>query len=384
MRFRHPDGSTVHLSYCTNVHPATDVDGVVGQLGRYAAAVRHQLGVRRLGVGLWLASDAATQLSDTAGGARDLRDRLDELGLEVVTLNGFPYQHFHADVVKLAVYEPDWASPLRADYTLRLASILADVLPDDVDAGSISTLPLAWRTPWDDDRSAACREQLQRVAAGLADLHERTGKHIRVALEPEPGCIVETTAQAMAVLADLPDGYLGMCLDVCHLAVQFEDPPTAVAAAGDRIVKAQVACALRVDVADPAAREALSAFDERRFLHQTRTRTGDGVVGVDDLPDALAGALPGEGEWRVHFHTAIHAGAQPPVETTQDVLRETLAELVGKANARARHLEVETYTWTVLPVNQRPADDDALVRSLAAELAWAREQLTGLGLEEIS
>lgn len=387
MRFRHPDGTTVHLSYCTNVHPAEDVDGIVAQLRRFAGPVRARLDVRALGVGLWLAAPAAAELAGDSARRRWLRAQLDDLGLEVVTLNGFPYRAFHAPVVKLAVYEPDWTDPRRADYTIDLAAVLADLLPDDVQAGSISTLPLAWRTGWGAEQAQAARTQLLRVDAALTELAARTGRSVRVALEPEPGCIVETTAQALDVLADLRAEHLGMCLDTCHLAVQFESPTAAVAAAVASyvpVVKAQVACALRVaDPADAATRQALAAFDEPRFLHQTRTRTGDGVAGVDDLHEALAGGLPDDGEWRVHFHTAIHADPGGPLGTTQDDLREALGALVGAPVPVTQHLEVETYTWTVLPAQLRPSDDAALADSLAAELAWARDELLTLGLDAL-
>ncbi len=386
MRLLHPDGTTVHLAYCTNVHPAEDLDGVVAQLHRYAGPIRAELDVPVLGVGLWLAQPTAAALAGDAAGRRRLREELATLRLEVVTLNGFPYRSFHAPVVKRDVYQPDWSAPARADFTIDLAVVLADLLPEDVTHGSISTLPLAWRNGWTADRATACRAQLQRVAAALDDIEARTDRSIHVAVEPEPGCIVETTAQAVAVLADLAPRRVGVCLDMAHLAVQFEDPHQAVeraAAAGVPVVKSQVSCALRA--AEPATgdtRRALGAFAERRFLHQTRLQTPEGVTGVDDLDEALAGGLPAAGEWRVHFHSAIHTLGEPPLATTQDVLVEGLRALVGGAHPLTTHLEVETYTWTVLPERERPGDDDALVHNLARELGWARDRLVDLGLKE--
>lgn len=94
-RFRHPDGRLVHLSYCTNVHQAEDVAGIVAQLGRFARPVRGALGWPRLGVGLWLSARAVAELRDERK-LDMLRGSLDEHQLEAVTLNGFPYQAFHA------------------------------------------------------------------------------------------------------------------------------------------------------------------------------------------------------------------------------------------------------------------------------------------------
>src|SRR5918998_3687336 len=209
MRLRHPDGSVLHLAYCSNVHPADDLDGVSAQLERYAARVRERLGTRVLGVGLWVAAPA---LAD-AGAASRLRAQLDRLGLEVVTLNGFPYRAFQAPVVKLQVYRPSWEDPARRDYTIGLARLLAALLPDDVEEGSISTLPLGWRDEWDDAAGAAGRAALEQVAEALARIHAETGKRIRVALEPEPGCEIETVAQAAAFLATMAPEWLGLCLD---------------------------------------------------------------------------------------------------------------------------------------------------------------------------
>src|SRR5919204_6039709 len=175
MRFRHRDGTIVHLAYCTNVHPAETLAGVLAQLDRYAVPVREALGAGRLGLGLWLARGAATELLADPDAITALRRALEDRGLEVVTFNGFPYCGFHDPVVKYAVYQPDWTTSERLRYTLDLARILAALLPDGAGYGSISTLPLAWRTPWDEQRQAAAAVQLDELARALREQAERTG-----------------------------------------------------------------------------------------------------------------------------------------------------------------------------------------------------------------
>jgi len=390
MRFRHPDGSVVHLAYCTNVHPAEDLDGVLAQLARFGEPVRERLAVDRLGLGLWLARDVAATLADDSGGVARLRAELATRGLEVVTLNGFPYRGFHDPVVKRKVYAPDWSETPRLAYTADLAAVLARLLPDDVSRGSVSTLPLGWRTPWYRDRADLARRHLDELADRLGKVAAETGRAIRVGFEPEPGCVVETTAQAVDHLAGVDTEWLGVCLDVCHLAVAFEEPAAALRrleAAGLPVVKTQASCALvAADPRDPATREALARFVEPRFLHQTREAAGPRVRGTDDLDEALASgrALPGRTPWRIHFHVPLHADPEPPLTTSRGVLAATLAELLGGAVARTHHVEVETYTWQVLPEAQRPADDAGLVAGIAAELDWARAQLRALGLEEVA
>jgi hypothetical protein len=387
VRFQHPDGSTVHLAYCTNVHPAETLDGVIAQLAAHCEPVRRRLGTDRLGTGLWLARDAVRALSADRAALDRLRTELERRGLEVVTLNGFPYQGFGAEQVKYRVYRPDWTDPERLEYTTDLARLLARLLPPDVTEGTISTLPLAWRTDFDEPAAESAHKALTELARRLDDLEEATGRSIRLALEPEPGCAVETTADALAPLAALPGHRIGLCLDTCHLATSFEEPAVALAGlerAGVTVPKVQLSAALHAeDPRDPAVRAALAAFDEPRFLHQTRARVDGALHGTDDLGEALAGgALPDTVPWRAHFHVPLHAPPAPPLTSTLDVLRETLAALVGGPVPSSRHFEVETYTWQALPAEARPAGDAQLADGIAAELSLARELLTDLGLKE--
>ncbi len=369
----------MELSYCTNVHPAEDLDGVLAQLDAYAGPARRAAGLERLGVGLWLPAELARLLAEDGTARERVRAGLEANGLEVRTINAFPYAAFHAEVVKLDVYRPDWTDARRADYTLDCARVLAELLPPG-GSGSISTLPLGWRTPWTHDDDARATAALVRVSHGLRELRERTGRTVRLAIEPEPGCVLDTVADVVAWLgprlgADRIDPeYIGICLDTCHLAVSFADPAETVAmvdAAGIRIVKVQASAALHVpDPADPASRTAVSAFVEQRYLHQTRELGPDGtVLRVDDLPEALDG-LPAAGPWRVHFHVPLHLAPTPPLIATTDVLRAACAAVRATPHGDEAHLDVETYTWSVLPGGVTD-----LVAGIAAELRWAVDEL---------
>lgn len=389
MRFRHPDGTVIHLAYCSNVHPAQDLAGIYDQLRRFTGPVRERLGVERLGLGLWLPAETAARLAAEPSEVEALRAVLDEQGLEVVTLNAFPYGGFHDPVVKHRVYNPDWTQRERLTYTMNAAHVLAELLPSDADRGSISTLPLAWHTPWSPAERQAARANLDELAVGLARLRERTGRHVRVGFEAEPGCAIETTSEAVEELAGIDTEYLGFCLDTCHLATAFEDAHAAVGrlvGAGLPVVKSQLSAALHVpDPRDTVTRELLSHFVEDRFLHQVREiRASGGPLSRDDLPIALDGdALPGEWPWRVHFHLPLHAAPQEPLGNTDAELAAAARALLGGDRALTDHLEVETYTWSVLPTDQRPTDDAGLVAGLAAELAHARDHLHDLGLESL-
>lgn len=368
------------IGYCTNVHPAEDLAGVVAQFDRYAEPVRRLVAADVLPVGLWLPAGLAGALAADQALRTKLRTELDARGLEVYTLNAFPYGGFHDDVVKHSVYRPEWTSPRRLEYTVDCARVLADLLPDSATYGSISTLPLAWRDPWgpeDDDLATAALGVLTEVLDGMA---RANGRPIRLAIEPEPGCVLDTVTDAVRWLAPRVDPrFVGLCLDTCHLAVSFADPADTVAEiydAGLEVVKVQASAALQVDEpASDQARLALADFTEPRYLHQVRERTRDGaVLGADDLPQALA-ELPGEQAWRVHFHVPLHARPAAPLSATTDVLRTAITTLESVVDGPLPHIEVETYTWSVLPETAGNGGDTALIRGIAAELRWAAAQL---------
>jgi len=385
------------LTYCTNVHPIEDLVAASEALSRYCAPVRRRLGIERLSLGLWLSRRAASALAGSADERRRFAETLAANGLEAVTLNGFPYGDFHAERVKQNVYRPDWSDPRRFEYTLDLARILADLLPYDVDEGTISTLPLGY-APWmDADHLGACAEAMARLAAELDGIAQSTGRFVRLCLEPEPDCAVETTRQAIDFFwgpllgaarrlgtSDRALGqHLGLCFDACHQAVQFEDPQRAwseLVAAGIQVGKIQLSCAL---AAPGESADLLAAFDEPRFLHQVRRRSGDGTLDARaDLGEALRerGALRRDGDWRVHFHAPLHwrPEAGDALGTTVDDLLRLLPEIV--TGDRLPHLEVETYTWSVLPERLRPQDDESLIEGIAREIEFVERALAEIGV----
>ncbi|HVV84256.1 MAG TPA: metabolite traffic protein EboE [Kofleriaceae bacterium] len=379
MRCALSDGRTVDLGYCYNVLPGESAAALALQARRICGPVRARLGVERMGVGLWIARAAATELVSDPAARRALAAALREQGLYVYTLNGFPYGGFHAPRVKHAVFEPSWAAPERVDYTLDLATLLAELLPDELGGGSISTVPLGPSTV---DRARAA-DGLRRCADGLAALAARTGRTIDVGLEPEPGAGFERVDALAAYLAAARTGpRIGACLDCCHAAVVDEAPAAAFAAldaAGVTCSKIQLSSALVVPrPADDAQRAALAGFDEPRFLHQVRSARG----GAMDLPDALA-TLDRGVPWRVHFHVPVHDADAGILSTTRDAIAPVLAAALARPGPLPQ-LEVETYTWSVLPAARRPTDDAGLVDGIARELAWARELVATIAPSALS
>jgi len=390
-------GRRTILTYCTNVHPIEELSAALEALERYCAPVRRRLGADRMSLGLWLSRRAAAALAASDRDRRGLAEALEANGLDLATLNAFPYGDFHAERVKEAVYLPDWSDARRYEYTLDLARILADLLPFDVGEGTISTLPLGYARWLDAERVGRSAESLARLAVELERIAEQTGRFVRVCIEPEPDCAVETTRQAIdffwgplleaARRIGAPDRalgqHLGLCFDACHHAVQFEDPVRSwaeLADAGIQIGKVQLSCALAVRGQSASL---LEPFDEPRFLHQVRRRSHGRVEGREDLGHALSGerALSRDGDWRVHFHAPLHWRPEEAsaMSTTSPELVRLLPAIAGSESLP--HLEVETYTWGVLPEALRPRDDASLIEGIAREIEFVERELAAVGVE---
>jgi len=372
--------SPLPLGYCTNVHAGLTVADVLAGLDRYTVPVMNQIG-RPVAAGLWLARPVVDELLAQPDGMAKFAAELASRKLVCYTLNAFPYGDFHAARVKENVYLPDWSQPERLTYTAECATALAALLPEGTD-GSISTLPLGFKGfdhPSDFDEK--CIRNLISCAEWFDRVRKEAGRTIRLAIEPEPFCRLETTEETIAFFGELwkqagsrerlVREFIGVCYDVCHQAVEFEsisESVASLAAAGARINKVQISCAVQWD--DPkknvAGRDALRHFVEPRYLHQTFARGRSGVSKAVDLTAALLDSPPaGFAEadcWRVHFHVPVDAERIGPLATTRPAVVEALAA-IAKLDY-ASHLEVETYTWNVLP----GAKGVNLVDGLAKEL----------------
>ena len=402
MRLLLPSGPA-HLTYCTNAHRGESWPDIFAALRRHLPEVKRRVSPQApMGVGLRLSAIAAEAL-DAPTELCTLREFLASEQLYVFTVNGFPYGPFHGERVKEQVYAPDWRTPERLAYTDRLAGLLAALLPDDQPdlTGSVSTVPGAFRASASVDAREAIAEALLRHAAYLAALEDRTGRRITLALEPEPMCLMETTAEAVgffeeflftaeaatrfaalsgrapAAAEGLLRRHLGLCLDVCHAAVEFEAPADSLAAlrrAEVSVMKLQLSSALAVPRMDGDAAQLLRRFDDGVYLHQVVERGPAGLTRYLDLPEALAawhaGGAPAR-EWRVHCHVPVfHDAPLGHFATTQPTLLDMLAR--QRSDGISPHLEVETYTWDVLPPELRTGNLDA---ALARELTWVQDRL---------
>ncbi|MBB5233996.1 metabolite traffic protein EboE [Deinococcus budaensis] len=391
----------VQLTYCTNIHPSAGMGEVRANLERYAVPLRARLSPDApFGVGLRLSGPESAELLEGTALA-DFRSFLDERGLYVFTLNGFPYGPFHGQPVKAQVHAPDWRDEERVAYTLRLAEILAALLPEG-EEGGISTSPLSYREWVGEEDWPTLTRNVVRVVAALVRLREERGRLIHLDLEPEPDGLLQCSSDlarffteqlleggARDLAAQLGSGleqareqlreHVQVCFDTCHVAVMYETPAAALRtyrAAGMRVGKVQISSALRLSLpADPEARlevaRALSPFAEATYLHQVVARGRDGSLRqYPDLPPALADLDdPDVQEWRVHFHVPVFLERAGVFGSTQREIVETFALM--RERPFTRHLEIETYTWDVLPPElKRP-----LLESIEREYRWVQDVL---------
>ncbi|MEV4637583.1 xylose isomerase [Actinoplanes sp. NPDC049548] len=332
MRLRHHSGRVVHLTHGTDLRPARDLPAVVEQLDAYAAAVRARQDVDTLGVSLWLPPGLAAALAIDARSRTRLRAELDARGLEVVTVNGVRYAQGDGSEA------PDWSSPARLEYTLDLARILVDLLPDDAVRGAVTTVGIGRRDGWDEPQQKACSRILGRLSGGLAEVAWQTGRAVRVGFRPEPGAVLDGSASVAAAFSRLDKDRLGVCLDLAHLACTWEDPAAyldRLAGAGVAVIQAQVAAA--VQAAEPhAAAEALRGYVEEDVAHPVTTPDAGYVC---DLAQALQ-EFPA-GPWRVLHRVPWRSEPPAPLSATTEVSRTALRHLMDADVPGTEHLDIE-------------------------------------------
>lgn len=382
----------IHLAYCTNIHRGEDWAETFAGLEAHTLRVKQAVApTEPYAIGLRLSAVAAEELSQPDVLAR-FQAWLEAQQCYVFTVNGFPYGTFHGRTVKEQVYRPDWTTRERVEYTKRLFDLLGALVPT-ASGGSVSTSPASFKEfgiTEEDER--LMRQHIHECAQHIAEVSERTGKDLHLGLEPEPLCTLETSGETIRFLGQVWEDFpqdeallkrtVGINYDCCHLAVEYEEADEALGsleAAGVRMSKIHLSSALRLR---PSATmlDRLRAFKEDIYLHQTIVREADGNLRrFRDLGPALEWAAasehPGK-EWRVHYHIPLHHQPDSEMLTTVDHLEATL-DWLGNRPDRCQHLEMETYTWEVLPEEMRQAE---VVNQLTKEYAWCLDALRARGL----
>lgn len=424
-------GVPTHLSYCTNIHAGNAWNEVMPQLQYQLPRVRTALNQSGpMGIGLRLSRNSLDTLENPAE-LDEFRQWLADQNHYVFTINGFPYGAFHGERVKEDVYKPDWTEAARLEYTCRLATLLSELQPPD-NYGSISTLPGTFKDWMMPGSEARISQNLIRAVAHCVKLEQRTGVTIALALEPEPCCMLETVSETvsffrnhlfartaietLAAMTGLDTAaadaamhrHIGVCYDVCHSAVEFENPANVIArlqSAGIDIIKVQLSSALEIPHVNEATLRHLGQFDDPVYLHQVVEKCGERMTRYNDVNTAMvairhrlearstldptlqmaiaSGYAPASStrfapiiepdvQWRVHYHVPVFVEQTEHFSTTQSSLAQVLQ--LQRLSGFCRHLEVETYTWDVLPETYR---DKPVSEAIARELAWVGDRLHG-------
>ena len=382
----------LHLAYCTNIHRGENWRETFDSLQTHTLAVRQRVcRDQPYAIGLRLSNQAAQELSDRAT-MLAFKKWLDQNHCYIFTINGFPFGRFHGGRVKEQVYKPDWTTPERLAYTNLLFDLLAQLVPPDVE-GSISTVPASFKgfvtVP---EELKMIRDNLWQCVEHIARVSRQSGRKLHLGLEPEPLCLLETSGETVQFFDRLRaehrhdpriDEHLGVNYDTCHLAVEFEEPQNAIALFQQhhiKISKLHLSSALKVHPT-PEVRQALAAFADDIYLHQVVVRNPDGTLNIfRDIGDALDPQYeienPEAAEWRIHFHIPLHAPPSAWYANTSDHILGIL-DLLQANPALCSHLEMETYTWEVLPPELK---NRSVVDQLVAEYDWTLQRLAERGL----
>jgi hypothetical protein len=395
-----------HLTYCTNIHPGESWEETFNNLKKYIPKIKAEVSPDApFGIGLRLSDKASKSILD-GDNLLDFKSWLAASDCYVFTFNGFPFGGFHHQSVKDQVHYPDWTTKARLNYILRLFDILSRLIPRGMDGG-ISTSPLSyryWEAAENDKNEVLQRATLHmaKVAEKLYNIQQDKGRVLHLDIEPEPDGLIENTREVIDWYKEwlIPQGtkylkeqlnisgaeaeaclknHIRLCYDVCHFAIVYEKPRevfSLLEAEGIRIGKIQISAALKANLSESteqrkSVRDALAPFVESTYLHQVVERSSKGKFAhYPDLPQALenlnsAGAV----EWRTHFHVPVFLSNYGQLKSTQEDILEVFEYI--KKKKITHHLEVETYTWEVLPDDIQLEIVDSIVR----ELQWVQKNI---------
>ncbi len=391
------------LTYCSNIHTGEDWQHHFSELQKNIPLIKKNVCPNKpFGIGLRLANQASIDLSEPKN-LQDFQQWLVDNDCYVFTMNGFPYGGFHDVVVKDNVHAPDWTSRERADYTIRMFRLLAQILPNELTEGGISTSPLSYRFWWKDEKSLTeavqtATQNILLVVDDLIKIAEETGKILHLDIEPEPDGILENSVEfinwyqnilmplaiehfakksiSATSVKEIINTHVQLCYDICHFGVSYEEPQPAINqlnSLGIKVGKIQISSAIKVDFTTDieAKLKALAQYDEPTYLHQVVALRVDGKFDkYSDLKQAIDNFEEGKyTQWRVHFHVPLFLETYGLLSSTQAEIIKTLA--IQKATPFTNHLEIETYTWGVLPASVQVPLNESIIR----EITWVQSIL---------
>ena len=381
--------SPYHLAYSTNIHPAENFEDTQQNLELYTLGLKQKLIEAQLldssspfGIGLRLSARVAQELNHPEP-IEKFRAWLQQHNCYLFTINGFPYGDFHHVSVKENVYRPDWTTLERQDYTHNLFEILAKLSPKHTES-SVSTLPGSFKKFH--ANTDLIQQHLIQTALFLEDLSQKHQKDFHLGLEPEPLGHFENTEETLdffqqlfqSAKADksLVSQRIGVNYDTCHFAIQYDNCAQTLDAFQNesiRLSKFHISNAISLNPHDHLSLEKITEFDEPTYLHQVIAKFKNGKLQrYLDLDKVLSDpqAQLAE-EWRVHFHIPLYQQPTPPLNNTSFHIRQW-ADYYQKHPEICSHIELETYTWEVLPSDLKTSVENQLFH----EYQWFLKLMT--------
>jgi sugar phosphate isomerase/epimerase len=297
------------------------------------------------------------QLQQDCDRVARLKYFLDTHDLSLVTVNGFVMPHFHGGRVKERVYLPAWhESEARLRFTNSCVDLLAQLAPADAEFVSVS-VPFGALKP----------VTMEEIAPNILKAGEQAARvNGIVALEPEPGLCVETTAEAVEFFQRfVPDRlrpHLAVNFDLSHQLVEFEDLLESLEwlrKEGIVVVKVHVSNATELP-------ELVPFYEDSNYLHQVCGADAAGKRVYFSLDWPTQPPPPGIAKFRVHYHLPVFP---TDMSTTLAEVERFLANLPPLQSSVP--LIVETYTWS-----EQLQGRERLVENICRELAWVREKIS--------
>ena len=170
--------------------------------------------------------------------------------------------------------------------------------------------------------------------------------------------------------------HLGIVYDICHQAVEYENISASLQKlvdAGVPIFKLQEAAALYVPEVTQGAVDTLKRYAKTIYLTQTLEKRNGKINRYLNVDDAIAafekdpvGRANGAPTFTSRCSSTTSASSAPRA------LPSRTRSSFHKQKPLSRHLEVETYTWDMLPDSLKTGD---IVDYVSRELDWVKGQL---------
>ncbi len=367
--------NTQHLCYCLNIFRPFKSPAELDILFKKIKALKKELSQpdsESFAIGIWVNKNFLAFLEEQKN-LNTLKEKMEQEKIYTYSFNVFPFEQFHDASIKEKVYFPDWMENARVDFTCRAARLLSRLIPDEVQ-GSLSTVPGTYTDKISKHNLSVIQKNFLKTGQFLASLFQDTGKKILLAVEPEPDCLWSSardfTDFYSTHLAEFPNKaeYIGICYDTAHHELAEDGPGKQFDYCiinNVNIAKIQFSSALGSP--ENSSKDELAKFADEVYLHQTKIFKNNKIIAkFADLPHALAKADRNL-HWKIHYHIPLYVNKMPHGLIAEKHELETVLKKCKEKPEICSNLEIETYTYDILPNNVKISP---IEKSMAEEYSF--------------